>query len=486
MNKISILGLSAFMAFGFAACDGYEEPNPAPQTNEQESIVKPGEVSFTESLGASDVADLRALNDAAEPLTIATVTGVIPEGYDFVVKAEISADGGSNWFAVPTEAVAAEGQENTYDVNVAPDVLDGLYIENVTKDPATVSVDARYKLYTQTGGMLGLVDVAGSQGWITGNTFELKPFGPGYIIENDYYLVLNGNVANAIKMDHDDSVSPNRYDNAVFSTVVELAGATTWQVVPASTFAAGSLSNDPYAVWGVKADAEPGLLSGSLVPATAEEAATAGSLDDNAPYKLTVNLYDRTFEWSMALVNIYCTGTHNKNNPNDAVPMGTTDYANYYAYINLVGTYRFLGQTSNKGLFWGYDADNAGMMIAQGPKAFPAVKAFSFVEANIVKLTTKVTPVTSFGIIGDATPGGWDAETPMTMVAGSNGSQWECDVTLGAGEFKFRANNGWDVNLGGSIESLVQNGNNIAATPGNYHMVLYLDTYPAAAVLTAN
>lgn len=65
MNKISILGLSAFMAFGFAACDGYEEPNPAPQTNEQESIVKPGEVSFTESLGASDVADLRALNDAA-------------------------------------------------------------------------------------------------------------------------------------------------------------------------------------------------------------------------------------------------------------------------------------------------------------------------------------------------------------------------------------------------------------------------------------
>lgn len=113
MNKISILGLSAFMAFGFAACDGYEEPNPAPQTNEQESIVKPGEVSFTESLGASDVADLRALNDAAEPLTIATVTGVIPEGYDFVVKAEISADGGSNWFAVPTEAVAAEGDRKS-------------------------------------------------------------------------------------------------------------------------------------------------------------------------------------------------------------------------------------------------------------------------------------------------------------------------------------------------------------------------------------
>ena len=47
MNKISILGLTAIMALGFASCDGYEEPNPAPTTNEQQSIIKPEDVVFT-------------------------------------------------------------------------------------------------------------------------------------------------------------------------------------------------------------------------------------------------------------------------------------------------------------------------------------------------------------------------------------------------------------------------------------------------------
>ncbi len=485
MNKISILGLSAFMALGFAACDGYEEPNPTPQTNEQESIVKPDDVSFKESLTPETVVDLRALNDEQKPLTIATVAGVIPEGYDFVLKTELSADGGAEWFEVPSEAVAVEGQENLYDINVAPDVLDGLYIANVTKDPATVTMDARYKLYTRTGAMYGLVDMAGAQGWLTGNSFELKPMGLGYIIENDYYLVLNGDLSKAVKMEHDDTAGANRYDNPVFSTVVELDGTTKWQVVPASTVAAGSISTEPYSAWGVAPDAKEGLMYGNLEANTSETPATPGVLNETAPYKITVNLYDRTFEWSMAMVNIYCTGTHNKNNPKNAVPMGTTDYANYFAYINLTGTYRFLGQPSNKGLSWGYDPDNKGALIENGTTAFPATKGFYFVEANIVKLTTKVTEVTSYAIIGDATPGGWDAETPMTMVAGSNGYQWEMDVTLTAGEFKFRANNGWDVNLGGALDNLVQNGNNIAATPGTYHIVLNLGAYPITATLTA-
>lgn len=487
MNKISILGLSAFMALGFAACDGYEEPNPAPTTNEQESIVKPDEVSFTQNLSDATVADLRALNNEDKPLTIATVTGVIPEGYDFVLKTELSADGGEKWFEVPTTADAVADVENTYAINVAPDVLDGLYIENVTKNPATVKIDARYKLYTQTGGMLGLIDVAGGQKWITGNSFELKPMGPGYIIEDSYYLVLNGDLSNAVKLDWDQSLGDNTYDNPVFSTVVELTGTTAWQIVPASTVAAGSIVDTPYAVWGVAADAKEGEAKGALVGNTADTPCTAGkfSVTDPSPYMISVNMYDRTFEWSMALVNIYCTGTHNKNNPNNATPMGTADYQNYFAYINLTGTYRFLGQPSNKGLSWGYDPDNKGALIVNGPAAFPATKGFYFVQANIVKLTTSVTEVTSFGIIGDATPGGWNDETPMTMVAGSNGYQWEMDVTLTAGEFKFRANNGWDVNLGGALDNLVQDGSNIAATPGTYHIVLNLDAYPITATFTA-
>lgn len=489
MNKISILGLSAFMALGFAACDGYEEPNPAPTTNEQESVVKPDEVSFTQNLSDATVADLRALNNEDKPLTIATVTGVIPEGYEFVVKTELSADGGEKWFEVPSTAEAIPDVDNAYAINVAPDVLDGLFIENVTKNPATVKVDARYKLYTRTGGMLGLIDMAGGQKWLTGNSFELKPMGPGYIIEDSYYLVLDGDLSKAIKLDWDESLGDNPYDNPVFSTVVELTGTTKWQIVPASTVAAGSITDTPYAVWGIAADAEAGAAKGELVGNTADTPCAAGqyTVTDPSPYKISVNMYDRTYEWSIALVNIYCSGSHNKNNPNNATPMGTTDYQNYFAYINLTGTYRFLGQPSNKGLMWGYDDENKDpkVLVAGGSVAFPATKAFCFVQANIVKLTTSVTEVKSYAIIGSATPGGWDAETPMTMVAGSNGYQWEMDVTLTAGEFKFRANNGWDVNLGGELGNLTPGGDNIVATPGTYHVVLDLGAYPIAATLTA-
>lgn len=489
MNKISILGLSAFMALGFAACDGYEEPNPAPTTNEQESIVKPDEVSFTQNLSEASVADLRALNNEDKPLTIATVTGVIPEGYEFVLKTEFSADGGAKWFEVPSTAEAIPDVDNAYAINVDPDELDGLYIANVTKKPDNAKIETRYKLYTQTGGMLGLIDLAGGQKWLTGNSFELKPMGPGYIIENEYYIVLNGDLSKAVKLDWDKSLGDNVYDNPVFSKVVELSGTTKWQIVPASTIAAGSITDTPYAVWGVAADAKAGEAKGTLVGNTADTPCAAGefTVTDPSPYMITVNMYDRTFEWSMALVNIYCSGSHNKNNPTKATPMGTTDYQNYYAYINLTGVYRFLGQPSNNGLMWGYDDANkdASVLVEGGKVAFPATKGFYFVQANIVKLTTKLTEVESFGIIGDATPGGWSDETPMTMVAGSNGYQWEMDVTLGTGEFKFRANKGWDVNLGGELGNLTQDGANIVATPGTYHIVLDLGAYPIAATLTA-
>ena len=53
----------------------------------------------------------------------------------------------------------------------------------------------------------------------------------------------------------------------------------------------------------------------------------------------------------------------------------------------------------------------------------------------------------------------------------TNTYTWTGD--LGAGEFKFRANDGWDINLGGSLDDLSQNGSNIAiAEAGNYTIVL--------------
>ncbi|MDJ1497438.1 SusE domain-containing protein [Cytophagaceae bacterium DM2B3-1] len=54
---------------------------------------------------------------------------------------------------------------------------------------------------------------------------------------------------------------------------------------------------------------------------------------------------------------------------------------------------------------------------------------------------------TSWGIIGAATPGGWDADTPMTYDAATQ--TWKVTAAMKAnGSFKFRANNAWQLDFG--------------------------------------
>jgi hypothetical protein len=56
-----------------------------------------------------------------------------------------------------------------------------------------------------------------------------------------------------------------------------------------------------------------------------------------------------------------------------------------------------------------------------------------------------------WGIIGDATPGGWDHQTPLYY---RGNGEWSSFVTLFNGDYLIRANNTWDLYLGGSLQNL--------------------------------
>jgi starch-binding outer membrane protein SusE/F len=78
-----------------------------------------------------------------------------------------------------------------------------------------------------------------------------------------------------------------------------------------------------------------------------------------------------------------------------------------------------------------------------------------------------------WGVIGSATPGGWDSDTDMTWDAATKSMKVTLD--LKAGDIKFRANDDWAINLGGTPANLTQGGDNIAvAQAGNYTINLYL------------
>ena len=88
-------------------------------------------------------------------------------------------------------------------------------------------------------------------------------------------------------------------------------------------------------------------------------------------------------------------------------------------------------------------------------------------------------PADTWAIIGSATPGGWGTETPMTYNYCKR--VWSITIALTKDEFKFRANNGWAVNLGddGADGKLEPNGANIASPGvGLYDVTLDVNALP--------
>lgn len=101
------------------------------------------------------------------------------------------------------------------------------------------------------------------------------------------------------------------------------------------------------------------------------------------------------------------------------------------------------------------------------------------VEVDLSAKTYTLTPITTIGVIGDATEGGWDSDQDMTYVPYNSENKepgyWEIkDINLTAGAIKFRANDAWDISWGGDINSLTtNNGGNITVEAGIYNIKLY-------------
>lgn len=70
-----------------------------------------------------------------------------------------------------------------------------------------------------------------------------------------------------------------------------------------------------------------------------------------------------------------------------------------------------------------------------------SMKTFTFESFTVPADAKKFTTV---GIIGDATSGGWDTDSPLTKIEGQDHLWISPKVTLKVGGMKFRAENSWD------------------------------------------
>ena len=90
-----------------------------------------------------------------------------------------------------------------------------------------------------------------------------------------------------------------------------------------------------------------------------------------------------------------------------------------------------------------------------------------------------------WGLIGDATPDNWDSDQDMTWDPQSRAMTITLDLTVGS--VKFRADDSWDINLGGDLNDLTQDGPNIPINEaGNYTINLFLDGVVPTCTITKN
>ena len=115
-------------------------------------------------------------------------------------------------------------------------------------------------------------------------------------------------------------------------------------------------------------------------------------------------------------------------------------------------------------------------LVAGGGDNIAAYTTHRYYSLTLDKKTPKVIKNFSFnslGVIGDATPTGWDSDTDMAFNPAKQ--RFYVDITLVDGTIKFRANDAWDVNWGGAAGVLVSGGDNIPVTAGNYRIYVNLN-----------
>ncbi len=174
----------------------------------------------------------------------------------------------------------------------------------------------------------------------------------------------------------------------------------------------------------------------------------------------------------------YVPGDYQSWNPSGAPSLGSTvpnlNAFEGYVYVPSGGSYEF---KINSAPDWNHtsygDGGNNKLSTSGGNLKWPNSGGFYLLKTDMSALTWSAT-ITNWGIIGDATPNGWNASTPMTYDATNH--VWVINsIHLAAGAAKFRANDAWDINLGGNLNALKYGGDNISIPDaGNYKVVLDL------------
>lgn len=437
------------LATSLVACTDDYNDWAAPQQNEEEAAK---EVTFT--VAPASVIDFAQVTTDSVVAFVPTVTA--EEGatasYQLVLEGK------------HTLGADAQGRVTASELS---DALVAIYGKRPTERTLNGVVNAYVNIHGQAIKKTGNVEV------------KAIPVAP--VIETAYYLVgsCNGwNVQNGdFKFQHSGK---DVYDDPVFTLVVPApvkedgTRDDLWfKIAPQSAFESGDWAT----VLGAAQDGDESL-KGSLVGKTDKDpgAFKMPATDQALFYKIELNLMDYAYTITPLAFEefIYVPGNHQNWNPTSAPALQSAASDGIYTgFSYLDGGFKFTKARDWSAEYnWNDFKQYSEGFSADGTNIVMGTPGFYFIEADIPAASLKVT-ATTWGLIGAATAGGWDTSTPMTY--NKEAACWEITTDLKADEYKFRANNGWDINVGGDLNNLTYGGGNLKLTEaGNYTIQLYL------------
>ena len=413
MKKTLLYSLAVMASLALASCAGDYDDWGSPQANEQEASAAKG-VTFTNGSEAEASAA-----DADGIINLVTINVTDPNTSSYALKkVKINGD------TIPGKLVGNS-------VQVSASELEELVCSQ-NKSRASVARDLKVETILSLNLTSG--EALAPIGETTG---KFTPAPTPAIDEQGYYMLgqVNGN-----EWDATSPVWMNKISDGVYQLKVTTTADKNWfKFYAGSKFVSNDWTSINAGALGCKENGSEDAFGFIIYNGDSWGELQTPVIPGAGTWIVTLDMNNLTYTVQKPI--LYMAGDANGWKHSDVLKSEDGVHYTGYMYLNQNG-FKFCTQknwdgTNYGGAFFGESEDNIMMTQEAG---------FYQVDVDLSAKTYTLTPFT-IGIIGNATPTGWDSDTNMTYNPEEH--CWELkNVTLSDGEMKFRHTNDWSLSWG--------------------------------------
>ena len=452
MKKTFLYSLAVLASVSLASCKGDYDDWAQPQNNPQEASAAKYGITFT----AGPEAECN-MPDEDGVINLVTVNSTDANVAGYTLK-DLKVNG---------EAIEGDFKGNNIQVNAAE--LEKIVCKQNNSRASVareINVESKVTINLESGDAIAINTIGKT-------TAKLKPTPTPTIDENGYYMLgeVNGNGWTATSPVWMTQVSDGVYQLKVttekdknyfkFYEGSKWDESGNWNVINKGVLGCEKDGCD---------DASGTIYYTGDSWGTPQTMVIAGA----GTWIVTLDMNNLTYSVDKPI--LYMKGDANGWNGYDYLAGDDGVHFTGFMYLNQNG-FKFTTAPDWSGTGYGENfstAPDAGNIVMTEPAGYYKV------DVDLSENTYTLTPITSIGIIGSASPNGWDSDVDMTYVPYNKDTKevngyWEVkNITLSAGEIKFRANDDWALSWGGELDNLTtKNGGNITVEAGTYDIKLY-------------